>query len=64
MCARLSGRIMRKRVYLGFAGVHGAEFEGIAGIVNLLSVLETGADLRGKAWPGIKAAAAALDRIV
>ena len=46
------------------ASVHGGEFEGIVGIVNLIAVLETGADLRGQAWPGITAAAAALDRIV
>ena len=53
-----------KKVYLGMASVHGGEFEGIVGIVNLIAVLETGADLRGRAWPGIKAAAAALDRII
>jgi hypothetical protein len=53
-----------RKVYLGFAAVHGGEFEGIVGMVNLLSVLETGADLRGKRWPGITAAAVALDRII
>ena len=53
-----------KRVYLGIAGVHGGEFEGIVGMVNLLAVLETGSDLRGKPWPGITAAARALDRII
>ena len=31
-----------KKVYLGMAAVHGGEFEGIVGAVNLLSVLETG----------------------
>ena len=46
------------------ASVHGGEFEGIVGIVNLIAVLETGADLRGRAWPGITAAASALDRII
>jgi hypothetical protein len=30
--------------------VHGAEFEGIVGLVNLLHVAETGSDLRGKPW--------------
>jgi hypothetical protein len=53
-----------RRVYLGMAGVHGGEFEGIVGMVNLLSVLETGADLRGRAWPRITAAAKALDRLI
>ena len=53
-----------RKVYLGMASVHGGEFEGIVGIVNLLAVLETGADLRGRTWPGITAAAAALGRII
>lgn len=53
-----------RKVYLGMAGVHGGEFEGIVGAVNLLSVLETGQDLRGKAWPELTRSAAALDRIV
>lgn len=53
-----------RKVYFGFAGVHGGELEGIVGMVNLLAVLETGADLRGKAWPRITQAAAALDRIL
>src|SRR5262249_44021915 len=53
-----------RKVYLGMAAVHGGEFEGIVGIVNLIAVLETGADLRGRAWPGITAAASALDRML
>ena len=53
-----------RKVYLGFAAVHGGEFEGIVGMVNLLSVLETGRDLRGKEWPEIAAVAQRLDRIV
>jgi hypothetical protein len=53
-----------RKVYLAMASVHGGEFEGIVGIVNLITVLETGVDLRGRAWPGITAAAAALDRII
>ncbi len=53
-----------KRVYLGIAAVHGGEFEGIVGMVNLLCVLETGKDLRGKPWPEITAAAKSLDRII
>src|SRR5690606_11250202 len=42
-----------KSVFLGMGGVHGGEFEGIAGAMNLISVLETGRDLRGREWPGI-----------
>lgn len=53
-----------KKVYMAMAGVHGAEFEGMAGAVNLISVLETGRDLRGKEWPEITAVAAKLDRII
>ena len=53
-----------RKVYLGMASVHGGEFEGIVGLVNLIAVLETGTDLRGRTWPGITAAASALDRII
>jgi hypothetical protein len=53
-----------KTVYLGMAAVHGGEFEGIVGMVNLISVLETGKDLRGKAWPEFAEVAEQLDRII
>lgn len=53
-----------KTVYLGMSAVHGGEFEGIVGTVNLISVLETGKDLRGKEWPEIVAAAARVDRLI
>lgn len=53
-----------KKVFLGLGAVHGGEFEGIVGIVNLIAVLETGHDLKGKEWPGIVAARERLDRIV
>jgi hypothetical protein len=53
-----------KRVYMAMAGVHGGEFEGIVGLVNLLAVLETNKDLRGRPWPDITAAAKSLDRII
>jgi len=59
-----TGPDYERKVYLGMAGVHGGEFEGIVGIVNLLSVLETGKDLRGKLWPGITAATTSLDRLI
>jgi len=51
-------------VYMGMAGVHGGEFEGIVGIVNLLSVLETGTDLRGKPWPEIRDVSSSIDRFI
>jgi len=53
-----------KKVYLAMAAVHGGEFEGIVGLVNLLSVLETGNDLRGRPWPEIVAEAARIDRLI
>lgn len=53
-----------RKVYCALVGVHGGEFEGIVGAVNFLSVLETGADLRGKRWPGLTRAAAGVDRIL
>jgi hypothetical protein len=53
-----------KKVYLAMAGVHGGEFEGIVGLVNLLSVLETGKDLRARPWPEIVAAAGRIDRLI
>jgi hypothetical protein len=53
-----------KKVYMAMGSVHGGEIESIVGMVNLISVLETGSDLRGKPWPEITAAAAKLDRII
>jgi len=53
-----------RKVYLAMSGVHGGEFEGIVGAVNLLSVLENGKDLRGHAWPDIATAAQRLDRLI
>ncbi len=53
-----------KTVYMGMAAVHGGEFEGIVGIVNLISVLETGKDLRGKEWSAINEVASKIDRLI
>ena len=58
------GQEHSKCVYMAMGSVHGGELEGIVGIVNLISVLETGRDLRGKDWPEITKAASSLDRIV
>ena len=53
-----------KTVYLGMSAVHGGEFEGIVGVVNLIYILETGKDLQGKEWPDVTAVAKKLDRII
>ncbi len=53
-----------KTVYMSMAAVHGGEFEGIVGMVNLISVIETGKDLRGKDWSGITEAISELDRLI
>ena len=34
--------------------VHGQEVEGIAGLVNLVHIAETGKDYRGREWPELK----------
>ena len=43
-----------KPVVLFLGPVHGQEVEGIVGLVNLIRVAETGADHRGRKWPGLK----------
>ncbi|MBI5010990.1 MAG: hypothetical protein HZB98_15350 [Bacteroidia bacterium] len=53
-----------RTVYMGMAAVHGGEFEGIVGMVNLISVIETGKDLRGKEWPQINDIASKIDRLI
>ena len=53
-----------KRVALVFSAIHGGEFEGIVGTMNLLAVLETGVDLAGRPQPALAAAAARLDRLI
>ncbi len=58
------GKDYDKTVYLGIGGVHGFELEGIVGTINLISVLETGKDLRGEAWPEIEALKDSVDRII
>ena len=58
------GSDANKKVYLGMSCVHGGEFEGIVGTINLLSVLETGADLTGQQWPDITQAFQSLDRVI
>ena len=51
------GERRRERpVLLIHAAAHGAEMEGIAATLNLVSIMETGADLKGQEWPGLEAA--------
>ena len=40
----------QKPVVFLLGPVHGAEFEGTVGLVNLIEVAETGKDLRGRPW--------------
>lgn len=53
-----------KRVYMGIAGVHGFELEGIVGVLNMIAVFETGKDLRGQEQPELFAMLDSVDRIV
>lgn len=53
-----------KTVLLAMAGVHGGEFEPIMGIMNLLSVIETGRDLRGTAWEEYDDLVNSIDRLI
>jgi len=53
-----------KRVYMGIAGVHGFELEGIVGVLNMIAVFETGRDLRGKEQPELFSMLDSVDRIV
>lgn len=53
-----------KKVCLIISGVHGGEFEAIVGTINLISIIETGKDLRGKEWPEIMQLTQKIDRLV
>ena len=46
-------RAGKRPTILLIGATHGQEMEGIAAIVNLISLLETGRDLRGEAFPAI-----------
>lgn len=48
-------------VLLLVAGEHGGEMEGIAALMNLINILETGFDLRGRAWERIRNFAKEID---
>jgi len=57
-----SGR--EKQVLLIASAVHGAEMESIAGVMNLIALLETGRDLDGIEWPRLAECAARLRLVV
>lgn len=62
--AAFRGEESYKKVYMAIAGVHGFELEGIVGMINLISIFETGKDLNGTEWPEIALMPERLDRIV
>lgn len=47
-----------KPVLMVVAGVHGQELETVAGALNLIRIMETGSDFRGRAWPELAGKAA------
>ncbi len=58
------GEGRQKQVALIVSAVHGAEMESIAGVLNLFSVLETGADRKGKPWEALAEAAGQVRLVV
>ncbi|MEA1996612.1 MAG: M14 family zinc carboxypeptidase [Gemmatimonadota bacterium] len=47
-----------KPVFMVVSGVHGHEFETVVGALNLIRIMETGRDFRGRAWPELAEKAA------
>jgi len=47
------GEGRQKQVLMVMAAIHGGEMEGIAGMLNLIHLMETGSDLRGREWPAL-----------
>ena len=54
----------QRQVLVIISAIHGGEMESIAGVCNLMSVLDTGKDLKGKAWPEITEAAKKLRVVI
>ena len=49
-------KLARKRPVILFVGpVHGAEVEGLTGLINLINIMESGEDLRGKPQAKLRA---------
>jgi hypothetical protein len=57
-------RPRRHQVMMIASAIHGGEMESIAAVLNLISLLETGADLKGEAWPELVAAAEQLRVVI
>lgn len=51
-------------VLMVFAGVHGQELETVAGALNLIRIMETGRDFRGRAWPELAEKAASYRLVI
>jgi len=49
-----------RQVMLITSAIHGGEMESIAATLNLISLMETGTDLKGEPWPDLLAMAARL----
>jgi len=62
--AFFGGETRKKQVLLITAAMHGGEMESIAGVLNLVSLLETGSDLKGQQWPDLTSAAEHLRLII
>ena len=54
----------QKQVLLITSAIHGGEMESIAAVLNLISLMETGKDLRGQEWPELVASAERLRLVI
>ena len=54
----------KKQVLLISSAVHGAEMESIAGVMNLIALMETGRDLDGVEWPRLTEYASQLRLVI
>jgi hypothetical protein len=54
----------KRQVMLITSAIHGGEMESIAAVLNLISLMETGSDLKGRAWPELAAAAEQLRLVI
>jgi hypothetical protein len=58
------GRGRKRQVMTICSAMHGGEMESIAAVLNLFSVLETGKDRKGVAWPALREHAEGLRLVV
>jgi len=54
----------KKQAMLITSAIHGGEMESIAAVLNLISLMETGTDLKGESWPDLMAAAEQLRLVI